>query len=545
MSRTLFRRRLAVVLLALGALLLAGVPADAAINHDAIQGSGSSWSANAVNQWVADVKASGLRVVYTYPGSAQGRKDFASYNSDYGVSDIGYQGSDPKTGADDSSSRPYAYLPIVGGGTAFPYQIKVGGKPVTNLRLSGETLAKIFTGKISNWNDDAITKDNNGRKLPTKPIIPLVHSEGAGSTAQFTSYLASMFPTLWTEFNDGSPAMTEYYPRKYSAVAQAGSDGVMNYIRSASGDGTIGYDEYSYPLAAGYPVAKIKNAAGFYSLPTQYNDAVALTQAEINMDKNSKDYLLQKLDKVYRYSDPRTYPLSSYSYAIIPIGNPDRRMTTPKRQTLADFLFYSVCGGQAEMGPIGYSPLPLNLVQASFAQIAKLRAADNAVDISTQNPKNCSNPTFDGNNPAKNHLAEIAPQPAACDAEGQGPCGDRTNSGRSNGGAGSGNGAAGGSATGSAGGTGTGTRSGTGAATGSGAASKAATKINPDTGQVETAATGDGSGPDIVASPIDLASYQRAGSNTPFAVLAVTLLGLALVTPPLLTRRLADRKGKR
>jgi ABC-type phosphate transport system substrate-binding protein len=136
-------------------------------------------------------------------------------------------------GHDDSSSRPYAYLPLVGGGTSFPYQIKVGGKPVTNLRLSGETLAKIFTGKISNWNDDAITKDNNGRRLPTKPIIPVVHSEGAGSTVQFTSYLASMFPTLWTEFNDGSPAMTEYYRSGSTDVVASPTD-LASYQRASS-----------------------------------------------------------------------------------------------------------------------------------------------------------------------------------------------------------------------------------------------------------------------------------------------------------------------
>ena len=53
-------------------------------------------------------------------------------------------------------------------------------------------------------------------------------------------------------------------------------------------------------------------------------------------------------------------------------------MTTAKRQTLADFLYYSICQGQAEIGPIGYSPLPINLVQAGFDQIAKLKTADPA-----------------------------------------------------------------------------------------------------------------------------------------------------------------------
>jgi phosphate transport system substrate-binding protein len=65
---------------------------------------------------------------------------------------------------------------------------------------------------------------------------------------------------------------------------------------------------------------------------------------------------------------------------IIPTGN-GPAMTTAKRQTLADFLFYSLCSGQTKAGPYGYSPLPLNLVQAGFSQIAKLKKADPAVDL--------------------------------------------------------------------------------------------------------------------------------------------------------------------
>src|SRR6201999_2024447 len=116
-----------------------------------IQGSGSTWSAVAVNQWDADVTSEGLQVVFTGTGSAQGRTDFANNITDFGVSDIGYQGVDPGTGTLDSNCVPgqgcraFAYEPIVAGGTSFPYHIKVAGKLVTNLRLSGETLAKIFT----------------------------------------------------------------------------------------------------------------------------------------------------------------------------------------------------------------------------------------------------------------------------------------------------------------------------------------------------------------------------------------------------------------
>ena len=66
-----------------------------------------------------------------------------------------------------------------------------------NLRLSGETLTKIFTGQITNWSNSAITKDNNGHALPSIPIIPVVQSEGSGATAQLTRYFNAEYPSIW------------------------------------------------------------------------------------------------------------------------------------------------------------------------------------------------------------------------------------------------------------------------------------------------------------------------------------------------------------
>ncbi|WP_460445606.1 substrate-binding domain-containing protein, partial [Angustibacter aerolatus] len=421
------RLRAALLLTAaLGALAATtAAPAQAKV-HAPVNGSGSSWSSNAVNQWIADVTPSGLKVTFTANGSATGRKNFAFKTTDFALSDIGFQGSDSVTGeADTSNGRAFAYLPIVAGGTSFPYQIRVGTKKVRDLRLSSSTLAKIFTNQITNWNDPAVTKDNNGRQLPSLPIIPVVHSEGSGSTAQFTRYLDTVEPGTWRPFL-GRSGLTEYYPRKGQAVAQNGSDGVINYINSAAANGAIGFDEYSYALAKNMPVAKLRNAAGYFTLPTQYNVAVALTQAQINTDKSSPNYLLQNLDRVYTYRDVRTYALSSYSYMIIPTAANDQTMTTGKRQTLADYLKYSICEGQREMGPIGYSPLPINLVQASFDQTAKLKQADPDVDVASSTVSSCRNPTFVPGQPKRNYLAEIAPKPPACDEVGAGPCSGST-----------------------------------------------------------------------------------------------------------------------
>jgi phosphate transport system substrate-binding protein len=535
-------------------LLVATAPASQAVAHARIEGSGSSWAANAVNQWIADVTSSGLQVVFTSQGSAQGRKDFANNTTDFAISDIGFLGVDPATGAQDTSQgRPYAYLPIVAGGTSFPYNLSFGGKQVRDLRLSGQTLAKIFTNKITKWDDPAITADNNGRKLPGIAIVPLVHSEGSGSTAQLTTYFNSVYPGIWQPYY-GKSGFTEYYPKNgNNMIAQNGSDQIINYATSRAANGVITYDEYSYALAKNFPVVKLENASGYYTLPTQYNVAVALQKAQINTDKTSPNYLLQNLTQVYGYTDARTYPLSSYSYMIIPTGAADPRMSTAKRQTLVDYLYYSVCQGQQEMGPIGYSPLPINLVQASFDQTNKLKVADPAVDVTSRDVSTCHNPTFVAGQPTRNYLAEIAPQPPACDKSGAGPCtgaaalsingnpqGGKAPSSYTGSGA-----SGGGSATGAGGGSSAlGSASGSTGPPGSalGGAARAGSKIDPVTGQVLASGGGAQSGvnADQVGVPTDV-SATSAVSDSVLGTLAAALLLLAIAMPPLIGRAASRR----
>ncbi|WP_198346382.1 MULTISPECIES: substrate-binding domain-containing protein [Nocardioides] len=581
--------RLVAILLALQTAVLAGPgAASATVSYALIQGSGSSWAANAVNQWVADVDAKGLRVVYTANGAAQGRKDYANKSTDFGVTDSPYRGKDPTTGATDSPlGRSFAYLPIVAGGTSFPYHVEVGGALVRDIRLSGDTIAKIFTNQITNWNDPAITSDNNGRALPSIPIIPVVRADGAGVTNQFTTWMVSQHADLWTACNGGKNAPTDYFPLNCGDTrgpqkAQSGSDGVMNYVKSAGANGTIAMEEYSYPLMADFPVVKVLNAAGYYTLPTQYNVAVALTMAEINDDPNDPNYLTQKLDRVYTNPDKRTYPLSSYVYAIIPTASDDSRMTTSKRQTIVDFLKHAICEGQSEIGPIGYSPLPVNLVQASFTQVNKLKLADDGVEFDAsiiQDVHDCHNPTFVPGDPSQNHLAEIAPFPADCDRPGQGPCGatvgsfnenpgsdgeipaDAASGGGSGGKAGSGGGGPGGGSGGGSGAAGGGSGGGGdgGAGTGGTAEPSDLPTVDSDgdgvpdapAGGADPAAAGgstDGTSADGGVAPASVVATTVAADSAagPAGVLTALVVGLflgALVVPTAVSH-LARRKAR-
>ncbi|WP_243058717.1 substrate-binding domain-containing protein [Nocardioides sp. SR21] len=525
----------ALVALALSLACIVSLPGTASATvYAQIEGTGSTWSELIVQQWIADVDANGMKVVYTGGGSTKGRKDFSQDSTDFAISEIPYQGTDEQGQADTSNGREFAYLPIVAGGTAFTYQLKVGGQLVRNVRLSGETIAKIFTNQITNWNDPAIAKDNNGRTFPSLAITPVVRSDGSGTTAQFTSWMDKQFPSVWRPYF-GRSGLTSYYPKKSGTrmTSQAGSDQVMNTIKGFSGNGMIGYVEYSYPLNADYPVVKVLNKAGYFVEPTQYNTAVALTKAQINRDKSSQLYLTQILDGVYNNPDPRAYPISSYSYMIIPTGDDDPRMSTAKRQTLADFMYYSLCAGQSKAGPYGYSPLPLNLVQAGFEQLAKLKTADPDVDLDNRDVRSCNNPTFDGKNLNNNVLAQQAPQPAACDKVGAGPCGTDTGTNTPSGGEGG---------TGGDGGAGAGGDGGNAGGDG-GAAGDAPGAIDPETGQVVGAADGTStSGEAIYANPTELAA-DRAVDERTFGWLAVLELVALVLLPGLYVMTLRRRRA--
>lgn len=413
------RRRYLPLLSALVSLLLVplvtlgGAVAASADEYVPVSGAGSTWSQVAIDAWRRDVRSSGIVVNYAGTGSSDGRAQFRYGTVDFGVSEIPFQVHPTDGSQPEISPRPFVYMPIVAGGTSFMYNLIVGGRRVTDLRLSGETITKIFTGAITNWNDPQIKADY-GNQLPDKPIVPVVRSDGSGTSAQFSLYMATQYPDIWNSFCSRilgrSPCgMTSNYPQFPGSKAQSGSYGVANYVAASYGVGAITYVEYAYPRQLNFPVVKLLNASGYYVQPTASNVGVALTSATIAPD------LTQILTGVYNNPDKRAYPMSSYSYMILPtdITSP---MNADKGKTLTTFTNYFLCAGQQKADILGYSPLPINLVQAAFTQTVKVPGAVAA----PSNLASCNNPTFRG---GVNTLLQSAPYPPACDSRTSAPCG--------------------------------------------------------------------------------------------------------------------------
>ncbi len=421
------RRRLAgglgaTVMLAMAVTAVAGVGPAGATSYVPISGQGSTWSENAIDQWISDVQQYGMRINYDGDGSTSGRQAFIAGTTDFAASDIPFQ-TNPDDGSAPETPTPnsYAYMPITAGGTVFMYNLTIDGQRVTNLRLSGENIAKIFTGEITNWDNPAIAADNPALSLPNEPIVPVVRSDGAGSSFELSEWMISQYPSVWNSFcNTANRAPTcgptSFWPTVPGMIAQSGDLGVAGYVAQNYAAGSIGYVEYSYALNAHFPVVNMLNAAGYYTEPTPENVAVSLLQAQINMDSsNPAVYLTEDLSNVYTDPDPRTYPLSSYSYLILPTSV-QGQFTAAKGTTLAAFSYYAMCQGQQDSASLGYSPMPINLVQASFAQIAKIPGAN----VQTINIQSCNNPTFTPS--GANLLAQEAPNPPACDKQGPTQC---------------------------------------------------------------------------------------------------------------------------
>ncbi|MFG2845696.1 substrate-binding domain-containing protein [Kitasatospora sp. NPDC048296] len=567
----------------------------------ALSADGSSWAGPAIDQWRQDVGPQGIQINFNPIGSAAGRNSWSLGQDDFTASDVPFRTTDDSgvnaaghrngTGGAEKPNYGFSYIPITAGGTTFMYNLVVGGKQVRDLRLSPQTIVDIFTDKITNWNDPKITADY-GKTLPNLPITPVVRSDGSGATAQFTRWMEHTHRDQWDAYCSSVNSVpcgdyTEFFPPSGRMVAQNGSDVVAGYIKAPSGLGTIGYDEYAFAKRSNWPVVKVLNQAGYYSLPTASNVAVALTAAKIRGVDDSTpatdpDYLQQNLDGVYTMDDPRAYPISSYSYVIVPRAGaplpPPGRFNNDKGGALSRFLAYVLCEGQGEADGLGYSPIPRGLVRGGLLQTKSIPGNASPVDPDTLS--NCANPTF--NSAGELTVLKNAPMPSPCDkqdapldctvqdgkpvktgsggsggsggssgggaAGGSGGAGGNGGSGGnghggngSSGGGAGGGGDAGGAGGGAAGGdpnAGGGAAAGDPNAAGGGGDGSTEDVVDPQTGQVVARGRGGGS-TEVAANVVEVSGKPEDWTLS--TLTAVELLAVVLV-PPLLGRRLLRRR---
>jgi len=387
----------------------------AAATYVPINGVGSIWAQNAMNQWTSAVAQYGMPVQYAGVGSSAGKAGFYDGLVDYAVTDLSYGGP-----TDPPPTQPFEYVPVTASGVVFAYHLSYNSQEITDLRLSPATVAGIFTGTITEWNDPAIEADNPGVALPALRITPVVRSDSAAPSEQLTQWLATEEPTAWNAYcakvGLSTPCgATSFFPSTAEDVSQSLDSGTVGYVAESTSDGAITYTETSYALQANLPMASLLNHGGYYVAPSADAVAVALTDAQLDQTPGDPPQFAD-LSGAIADTDPRAYPLVEIGYLIVPTST-TAEFTTAKGLTLSTFADYAECQGQQTMAPLGYAPLPINLVEAGFSKIDEIPGAVAA----NNNIASCNNPTFSTS--GVDTLLANAPQPPPCDAYGSLVCG--------------------------------------------------------------------------------------------------------------------------
>jgi phosphate transport system substrate-binding protein len=395
------RTRLVIALVVIGvaAALLLQATRPSGATPARINGSGSTYVALAMQQWVADAQTSGLSVNYLPTGSPDGLTSFGNGLIDFAGTEAEFSAL---SGGGGGPSRGYQYVPDVAGAIAVMYNVQdKAGNKVDYLHLSRRTIARIFTGSITNWSDQAISDDNKGLQLPDKPITVVYRSGQSGTTALFYDFVQNVAPDVFNPWAakyglpthyriiqlDGTP---NFAP---NTLALNGSDQIAQFVAGTGGAWSIAYDEFGYAKTYGAPAAWVQNAAGEFVQPYAANISAALESATLRPD------LSQELSGVYNSANPAAYPISAYSYLVAQCAPTGDRPSckgayanTGVTETLAKWMRYIACEGQINMARIGYSPLPPNLSQEIANSIARLQGGSPEI----LNQGNCSNPRFSG-----------------------------------------------------------------------------------------------------------------------------------------------------
>lgn len=337
----------------LTALPLSAAGAQEVMGSDAITGAGSSFAYPILSRWargyqdfVAGPQAyaiggGGLDDAPTRPaldyepsGSLAGTMRVKDRAVDFGASDV------PMPSAELERLHLGQFPIVIGGVVAV---VNVQGVQPGGIKFSGTTLADIFLGKITKWNDPAIATLNPGLTLPDANIAVVHRSEGSGTTFNFAQYLAKASPE-WQQ-RMGVGALLEWPV----GAAVRGNEGVANAVKGTAN--SIGYVEYAQAVRSGLSYAQVQNGAGLFVSPGASSFQAAAATADW---AGAGDFALFLTDA----AGPDAYPIAATVFVLM-----HKETDAPHRTRHAlRFFEWSLEQGAAEASRLGYVPLPASLV---------------------------------------------------------------------------------------------------------------------------------------------------------------------------------------
>ncbi|HTN79781.1 MAG TPA: phosphate ABC transporter substrate-binding protein PstS, partial [Acidimicrobiales bacterium] len=308
-----------------------------------LQGSGSTFQL-AYQQEAAAAFAkdnSGATITYGGGGSGKGRTDLASKTVDFAGSDAPYADK-------DKPAEPVLYFPVLLG----PITMSFNLSGVDTLKLSPDTIAKIFQREITKWNDPAIAADNPDATLSDTDITVVHRSDGSGTTQNFTEWLSVAAPDVWKL----TPGSTVEWPA--DTQAGNGNQGVAQIVQSTNG--AIGYVDFSDAVASGLKFASVKNASGAFIEPSADSASAAGEGITVGPDL---------IFKAYNSSAPDAYPITYQSWVIV-----YQNQTDPAKGALVKaYLTFLLTDGQKLLPDLDYAPLSKTIQDKAVAQLDQLQ----------------------------------------------------------------------------------------------------------------------------------------------------------------------------
>ncbi len=314
-----------------------------------LTGAGATFPYPIYSKWFdAYFKATGNQVNYQSLGSGAGVKQFSEGTVDFGATDGPM--SDTEIAAVNGE---VIHVPTVLGANAVTWNLPAIG--TTQLRLDGSTLADIFLGKITKWNDPRLAALNPDVTLPATDLLVVHRSDGSGTTFIWTDYLSTVSTEWESKVGRGKSVNWPV------GLGGKGNEGVTQQIKQV--EGTIGYVELIYALANELPVGLIKNKSGSFVAPTL--ESVSAAAAGVSLAADT-DFRVSIVDA----DGPDAYPVASFTWLLIKPDFADAN----KAKAIKQFLTWMTGPEAAAMAKdLHYAPLPAPVTELVKTRIATLK----------------------------------------------------------------------------------------------------------------------------------------------------------------------------
>ena len=319
-------------LVAAGALIAS---AAAPLAAQDLTGAGATFPYPLYSKWFAEYAAkTGVKINYQSIGSGGGIRQLSEQTVDFGATDA------PMSDAELAKAKggPVLHIPTVLGAVVIIYNLPELTQP---LKLTGETIAAIYQGQITRWNDPRIASQNAGVTLPATDILVVHRSDGSGTTYVFTDYLAAVNKAWATKPGKGKELQWPV------GLGAKGNDGVAGQVKQTPG--AIGYVELAYATQNKLTMASVANAAGELTAPSIASVTAAAAGAAAKLPATT-DYRVS----IVNAPGAGVYPISSFTWIIVY----QKQTDAAKGKKLVDFLRWALADGQAMAAPLDYAPLP-------------------------------------------------------------------------------------------------------------------------------------------------------------------------------------------